>query len=143
MTIRERSRLSNPVVVSTGQVAMTTVFLIGSFILLIVLTLAFISISGVSSNYAVRSGEKAYSVASAGLEDALLRLARNSTANLSYTFNVGSDTANVTIANNGATTGRATITATSVVGSSQRALQAVVSIVTSTGQVSLASWQQI
>ncbi len=126
-----------------GQVALTTVFLIGSFIIIIALTLAFLSISAISSNYAVRSADRAFSVASAGIQDATLKLIRNNDYNESYVLDLGGDLVNVQVTNTRNIDNQAVVTASSTVGSGRRAIQAVLSIVSSTGQVNVISWRQI
>lgn len=128
---------------ASGQVALTTVFLIGSFIIVITLTLAFLSISTIASNYATRSADRASSIASGGIDDAILRLIRNNTFSGNYTVDLNGGTALIEIANTSDVDSRAVITASSTVGSAVQTIQAVVSIVSSTGQVSVVSRKQL
>lgn len=126
-----------------GQVALTTVFLIGSFIIIIALTLAFLSISAISSNYAVRSADRAFSAASAGIEDATLKLIRNNDYNENYILDLNGDLVSVQVVNTRNVDSQAVVTVSSTVGSGRRVIQAVLSIVSSTGQVNVISWRQI
>jgi hypothetical protein len=128
-----------------GQVALMTIFLIGSFIVLMTLTLAFLSISIVSSNRAVQASNRALSVATAGVQDAVLRLIRNKSYSTATPFRieVNGDFADVSVANTSDANGQAIITSTSTVNTSQKVIQAVISIVSSTGQVRVLSLRQI
>ncbi len=124
-----------------GQIALTTVFLIGSFIIIMALTLAFLSVSIVVSGRSVQSANQALFVASAGAEDAILKIVRDNTLSGSFALNVGGKIATVNISV--ITDGRVVITSSSTVNSSQKTVQAIISIVSSTGQVSVVSMQQI
>lgn len=126
-----------------GQVALTTVFLIGSFIILMALTLAFLSISIVTSGRSVQSSNQALSIASAGVEEAVLRVVRDTGFSGSFTVEVNGKTASVSVTNTSSTNGLVTIISSSTVHFSQRAIQAVLSITSSTGQVNVVSSQQI
>ena len=127
----------------TGQAALATVFLIGSFIILIALTLAFLSISVVNSNRSTQSANRALSVASAGVQEGVLKLLRDNTANGTFIIDVNGNTTTVTIVNNVVATGQAVITSNAIINASQRSVQANISIVSSTGQLSVISWRQI
>ena len=61
-----RIRLGHFMSCQKGQIALTTVFLIGSFIIIMALTLAFLSVSIVVSGRSVQSANQALFVASAG-----------------------------------------------------------------------------
>ena len=126
-----------------GQIALTTVLLIGSFIMIMVLTLAFLSVSIVSSGRLVQSSNRALAVSSAGVQDAVLKLIRNNAFNEDFQVNVGGDTASVDITNTAFNDGRVIVVSSSTVNSSQRGVRAIISIVSSTGQVNLISMEQL
>ena len=83
------------------------------------------------------------SLASAGAEDALMRLARNKdfSSVSSYSVPVGSDSASVTVNQNSPVAGQAKIVSSATVFFQQRKLQVIVSVDSTTGQISLVSWQ--
>jgi len=82
-------------------------------------------------------------VASAGAEDALMRLARNKdfSSVSSYSVPVSSSSASVTVNQNSPAAGQAKIVSSATVFFQQRKIQVVVSVDGTTGQISLISWQ--
>ncbi|MDO8664875.1 MAG: hypothetical protein Q7K44_05045 [Candidatus Liptonbacteria bacterium] len=126
-----------------GQAALSFVFLIGVIVLSIGVAVAFLANSFLNSGYGYQAANRAMAVASAGAEDALMRLARNKdfSSVSSYSVPVGSDSASVTVNQNSPAAGQAKIVSNATVFFQQRKIQAVVSIDSTTGQVSLISWQ--
>ncbi len=129
--------------VRNGQAALSFVFLIGVIVLSIGVAVAFLANSFLNSGYGYQAANRAMAVASAGAEDALMRLARNKdfSSVSSYSVPVGSDSASVTVNQNSPSTGQAKIVSSATVSFQQRKFQVVVSIDSTTGQVSLISWQ--
>ncbi len=129
--------------VRRGQAALSFVFLIGVIVLSIGVAVAFLANSFLNSGYGYQAANRAMAVASAGAEDALMRLARNKdfSSVSSYSVPVGSDSASVTVNQNSPSTGQAKIVSSATVSFQQRKFQVVVSIDSATGQVSLISWQ--
>lgn len=126
-----------------GQIALTTVLLIGSFIMIMVLTLAFLSVSIVSSGRLIQSSNRALAISSAGVQDAMLRLIRDNNFDEDFQVSAGGDTASVDITNTASSDGRVIVVSSSTVNSSHRRVRAIISIVSSTGQVNLISMEQL
>jgi len=126
-----------------GQAALSFVFLIGVIVLSIGVAVAFLANSFLSSGYGYQAANRAMSVASAGAEDALMRLARNKdfSSVSSYSVPVGSDSASVTVNQNSPVAGQAKIVSSATAFFQQRKLQVIVSVDGTTGQISLVSWQ--
>ena len=88
---------------SSGQAALALVFLIGSAIVLIGATLAFLVYNFVHSTSGFQAANRALGVALAGANDALVRLAKDRSFNVDgipnckYSFNVGEDKAEVQV----------------------------------------------
>lgn len=124
-----------------GQAILSLILLIGGIIVLIGLALAFLATSFVNSAYGYRAAQRAEAVASSGVFDALMQLARNqSFSSTGYTLTVSSDTASVTVTQNSPATGQATVVSSSTVSLSTKTIRAIVSENTSTGQVFVVSW---
>lgn len=129
----------------SGQAALSLVFLIGILIISMGAGLAFLSSSFLNSGYGFQAANRALAVALAGVEDALMQLARNKdfSAASAYTVPVGSDSASVTVTQGSPVSGQATISSSALVSFRQRKIQAVVSIDSTTGKVSVLSWQLV
>ncbi len=127
----------------SGQAALSFVFLIGIITLSIGVTVSLLAASFLNSGYGFRSANKAMALATAGAEDALLKLNRNKdfSAVSSYSVPVNGDSASVTVNQNSPLTGEARIISTAVSFFQQRKIQVIVSISSSTGQVDVLSWQ--
>ncbi len=132
-----------PTTFKRGQAVLSFVFLIGTIILSISLTVALLAYSFLSSGYGFQASNRAMALASAGAEDALLKLARNKdfSAVSPYSVPVGNDSASVTVAQNSPVSGQAKIISTATIVFQQRKIQVVVSVDSVTGQISLFSWQ--
>ncbi|MBI5220528.1 MAG: hypothetical protein HY978_01665 [Candidatus Liptonbacteria bacterium] len=127
-----------------GQAALSLVFLIGGIIILIGVTVAFLSFSSVNTSFGFQSAQSAEDVAAAGANDALLQIVRNkSFASAGYAMPLGSNSATVTVAQNSPATNQATITSQATVSGYVRKLQVVVEINATTGQTSILSWQSL
>lgn len=126
-----------------GQAALSFVFLIGIITLSIGVTVSLLAASFLNSGYGFRSANKAMALATAGVEDALLKLNRNKdfSAVSSYSVPVNGDSASVTVNQNSPLMGEARIISTAVSFFQQRKIQVIVSISSSTGQVDVLSWQ--
>jgi len=127
-----------------GQAFLALVFLIGSIIILVGVTLAIIINTSVDTSYGYQAAIQAQAVATAGVEDALLQLDRNpSFPTGSYSFSVASSTANVSITQgSGATAGKITILSSATVNGRTRKLSVVAAQdATTTGDINIISWQ--
>ncbi len=124
-----------------GQAALSLVFLIGIIIISIGATLAFLATSFLNSGFGVQTANRALALASAGVEDALIKLTRNKDFSApAYSVPVGNDSASVTVAQNVPVSGQATIVSSATVFSRQRKIQVIVSIDSRTSKISVISW---
>lgn len=127
-----------------GQAFLSLVFLIGTIVALIGITLAFFANSFIDTGYGYQASTQAEAIATSGAEDALLQLNRSgSSAPTSYTLPVGSSTATVTITQGSPSTGYVTILSTATVSSRIRKINVVAALNASTSQVSVVSWTEI
>ena len=131
-----------------AQVFLALVFFIGGIVAIIGLLIAFYAASSADTGYGVASSFSAESVATAGVEDALLRLDRNpafpsgSSVTSTYTVTSGSATATVTVTNP-STTGQATILSVATVAGHTKKIQVVIAENPDTGQSTIISWTEI
>lgn len=128
-----------------GQAALSLVFLIGGVLVLIGVTLSFVVISFLNATYGFQAANRALGVATAGVEDALLQLARNKDFSVpsGYSMPLGAASAAVKVTQGAPAAGLATILSQAVVGSHERKLQVVVSVSAATGRVHVVSWQEV
>ncbi len=126
----------------SGQAALATSFVIGVTVLFAGITMSFLASSFLQATYGFQAASRANAAASAGIQDALLQLARNKDfAPGTYSIPLGFATTTVTVTRDSPVAGRITILATSTVQRYEQRLRAVVSVSTSTGHVDLLSWQ--
>jgi len=128
-----------------GQAFLALVFLIGSIIILVGVTLAILINSSIDTSYGYQSSLQAEAVATAGIEEGLLQLDRNPAfATTSYQIVVGSSTAFIAVTQNSPSTGKTTILASSTINNRRRKISAVVvQDSTTTGNLNVISWQDI
>lgn len=124
-----------------GQAALSLIFVIGGIVFVIGITTAFVVTSFLQSTYGFEAANRALAVAGAGVGDAFLQLIRNKDFSSSgYSIPVGEVQVNVTVAQ---ASGKATITAQATVARSTRKVQAVVSINSTTGEITLLSQEEL
>jgi hypothetical protein len=128
-----------------GQAFLSTVLIIGGVIVIMGATVAVIAATFIDSGYGLQASNQAESVASAGVNDAYLKLVRNDAFSNpgGYVVAVASGSATVSVTQNSPTLGLATVLSAATVSSRTRKISAVFSISSSTGQVTLASWQDV
>lgn len=126
-----------------GQSTISFVFLVGVIILSIGVTVAVIAASFLNSGYGFQASNGAMAVATAGAEDALLRLARNKdfSSPSGYSVPIGGNSASVTVSQNSPSAGQAKIISSGTILFQQRKIQVVVSVNATSGQISVLSWQ--
>ena len=127
-----------------GQAFLSLVLLIGGAMMLIGLTLAFLSTSFIDTGYGYQAVAQAEAAATSGAQDALLQLDRNSAFSTSangYTLSVGSSTATVSVTPNTPQSGMDTISSTSTVANRTRNVTVVATINAITSQVTVMAWQ--
>jgi len=124
------------------------VFFIGGIVIVVGLLIAFLAASSADTGYGVAAAANAQSVATAGVEDALLRLDRNpafpwgSGVSQPYTVASGSSTASVTVTNP-SSAGQATILSLATVSGHTGKISVVISENPVTEQVSIISWTNV
>lgn len=130
---------------NNGQATLALVLLIGGIITLIGVSLVFLVGSFINSGYGFQSSSRAFAVASAGVDDAIMKLVRNKDfyAASPYDVPVGNYNASVTVAKDTPVSGKTTIVSTATVGAYKRKVQAIVAIDSYTGQVHLVSWEEL
>lgn len=126
-----------------GQATLSFVFLIGTIIISIGLTVALLAYTFLNSGYGFQAANRAMAVSLAGVEDALIKLSRNKdfSSTSPYLVSVGNDQASVTVAQNSPVSGQAKIVSDSTALFQERKLQVIVSIDGATGQTNVNSWQ--
>ena len=125
-----------------GQAALSLVFLIGGIIIVVGVTLAFLSFSFINTSFGFQSAQRAEAIASAGARDALMQLARdNSFSSVGYNVPLGTDQATVVVTQSSPTAGQTTISSAATISNNTRQIRVIVSVDPSTGQVTVLSWQ--
>ena len=127
---------------TSGQAALSFVFIIGGIMIAIAVTLAVLALSFLSSGFGYQSALRAQAAATAGAEDAVQQLVR-SPSYAGSTITVGSDSATITVTPDSPVSGQYTIVSISTVSSVLRKVQVVVAINVTTGEVTVLSWSLI
>jgi uncharacterized protein (UPF0333 family) len=128
----------------SAQGFLALVILMGGILLVAGIALSFVVLSSVNSGFGYEASEQAQSVATAGAQDGLLQLDRNSNASSTgYTIAVGSSTATITITQSSPSSGYVTILSAATVLGNTRKASVVVSENSSTGQSSIVSWSNV
>lgn len=106
--------------------------------------LTFLVVSFINSSFSYRASTQAMAIASAGVEDAMLRLIRNKDfSSASYCVpdsSCGSTDATVSVTQNSPVSGFATIVSSARVSRRERKIKATVSVASSTGEVAIVKW---
>lgn len=110
--------------------------------------LTFLVIGFINSTFGFRASTEALSIASAGIDDALLQLTRNKDFSEQSGYCVPSDSctesdALVVVTQNSPSTGFVSIISTARVDRRERIIKAVASVSSSTGQVQMISWNLV
>ncbi|MDR3402408.1 MAG: hypothetical protein P4L99_07910 [Chthoniobacter sp.] len=121
------------------------ILLIGSVIAIVGVLVLFLSGSLADTSYGVKAEAVAQAAATAGAEDAMLQLARNSISTFpaTYSIPVGSTTATVNVNVDTPSAGFITVTSTAIFSNHKKVLRVVLSEDSNTTQVSVVSWQNI
>ncbi|MBS3903324.1 MAG: hypothetical protein KGZ30_03050 [Anaplasmataceae bacterium] len=126
-----------------GQAALATVFLIGGVIVLFALTLAFLALRITATTFSAESSSKALAAATAGAEDAVIKVIRNPGYQEEYSFAVNANTTTTVSVVKDGLTNQTIVIASSTVGSSKRSVQVVIGVSSSTGRVDVISWETV
>ena len=108
-------------------------------------TVAVLAATFIDSGYGLQASDQAESVATAGVNDAFLRLVRNDAFSDpgGYSVAVSDGSATVSVTQDSPSLGLAAVLSSATVSGRTRKISAVFSISSSTGQVMLASWQDV
>jgi len=125
-----------------GQATLSLAILVGGTAVLVGLLLAFLALSFLNAAASFQASNRALALASAGAEDALLRLTRDKNLNMpiGYEINFGTDKATVQVSNN--QNGQAIITSTAQVLTVKKRLKVIAGVDPATSKVSVSSWTQ-
>ncbi|MBM3257124.1 MAG: hypothetical protein FJY98_02220 [Candidatus Liptonbacteria bacterium] len=128
-----------------GQAALSFVFLVGSIVILVGVTLGFLTSSFVNSSFGYVAAQRALGLAKAGANDGYFQLLRNKDFSNTTGYNVplGNDNATVTVTQNSPATGLVSILSTATISFHTRKVQVIASVASSTGQVSLVLWKEV
>ncbi len=128
-----------------GQIALPFVLLISGIIIEIVIAGAFVAYFASGSSYSVRLQARAWAVAMSGVNDALMKIAKNkefAPAEVQYTFALDTDGAVITVSRTNDATGQYyiyTIISLGSAGSRQKELSATALVHQITGALQLQS----
>lgn len=129
---------------AVGQAFLSTVLIIGGVMLVIATAVAIIAATFIDSGYGLQASDRAESVATAGVNDAFLRLVRASSfSSGGYTVTVPEGSATVSVTQNSPSVSEATVLSAATVSGRTRKISAVFSVSTSTGQVISVLWQDV
>ena len=125
-----------------GQAFLSTVLIIGGMMIVISAAIAILAATFVDSGYGLQASSQAGLVATAGVNDAFLRLVRTGTGTFAgpYSVTVPAGTATVSVSSS---TGQVTVFSVATVSGRTRKINAVFAVSPSTGQVTLALWQYV
>ena len=128
-----------------GQAALPTVILIGAIIIELAIAAVFISYILSTIIYGEKISAQALVTAEAGIEDALLRIARDKNFSLGYSITLSPGTADVNVIRNPASypMGRHKIISVGRVLDKRRKIQAIVIVDPISGKVDLESIREI
>ena len=127
-----------------GIAAIPTVIIFGGIIAEIAIATTFLSLAFTNTSLGLRLSAEAFGAAQSGVEDAVLRLARDRNyQNISgYSLAVGRATATITITQGSPSANQATILSTGTSFRRKRAVRAIVTIDDVSGVVSLVSLKE-
>jgi hypothetical protein len=130
---------------ATGQAILSLVLIVGGIVAFVSVTLAFIVLNFVNSSSGFVKANRALATASAGIQDATLRLVRNKdfTSPTPYTISLGPYSAAVTVVQGSPNPGQVTVVSDAIVSFYERKVQAVFAVGSSTGETQLISWGEL
>ena len=133
----------------SGQSLLALVILIGGIVAVVGITLVFSTNSFLTSQYGFRSAGTAEATATAGVQDALLKLDRNAafatagTPPGNYLLTVGSTTATVSVTQNSPSANYITVLSQATVSVSTKKVQVILLENASTSALTITSWQEV
>jgi hypothetical protein len=131
----------------SGQAFLSSILFMGGIMMVIAAIVVYLAIAFVNSGYGSQSSEIAEAAATAGANDAFMRIARNSPfPSSTYSVAVQNNTAMVTIAPYPVyplVAGTVTVLSRATVGGRVRKINLVISVSSSTGQSTMVSWRDV
>lgn len=135
---------------SRGQAALATIFLIGGIIVLFSISIALITLSFANSTLGFQAANKALAVATGGIRDAEVRLLRNKDFSNTSGYCVPasnppcpSGSATVTVTQGNPAAGEVTVTSDATISIRRRKLQGIYAVSTTTSQLTNISLQEL
>jgi len=127
----------------SGQAFLSIALLIGGIVVAAGILFAFFVASFIDSGYGLQASYIAESAATAGVEDALMQLARNGSfsSTSGYTVSIGGNAATVTVSL--PSSGLITVLSVATVSLRTRKITAMISENPATNQITLVSWQEV
>ncbi len=129
-----------------GIALLPAVLMIGTIVVELGVALAFVIYLSNLSSYGTRLSQEALYAARAGVNDAILRTIRDKDFPIGYsvyTISLGRASVEITIDKNIPTTAQNTITAVATVLTRQKSMEAIISINSISGEVSIISFDEI
>jgi len=129
-----------------GIALLPAVLMIGIIVVELGIALAFVIYLSNLSSYGTRLSQEALYAARAGINDAILRTIRDKdfpTVGSTYTITIGRASVEVTINKNQPDTSQNTIAAIATVLTRKKSMQAIISINSITGEISIVSFEEI
>lgn len=127
-----------------GQSFLVLVFLIGGMVIIIGVTIVFFASSFVDSGFGYQASAIAESAATSGVEDALLKLDRNTSfATGSYSLVVGSTTVAIGVTQNSPSANFVTVLSVATFSGRTKKINVVLARNATTSQMTVVSWQEI
>jgi len=129
---------------AAGQAFLSTILIIGGISIIIAAAVAVLAATFSDSGYGLQASDRAEAVATAGVNDAYLRLVRTSSfSSGGYAVTMPEGSATVSVTQGSPLTGEATVLSSATVGGRTRKINAVFSVSSSTGQVMSVLWQDV
>lgn len=128
-----------------AQTFLALVFLIGGIILLVSMTMAFLTSSFIDTGYGFKASLSAEATAISGAQDAILQLDRNiNFSNTSgYSVGIGSSTATVTVTQNSPSAGFVNILSSANISGHVKKINVILTESTTTDSLGVVSWQEV
>ncbi|MCR4328140.1 MAG: hypothetical protein NUV53_01345 [Patescibacteria group bacterium] len=125
--------------IQKGQAALAFVFLVGSIVILVGVTIGFLASSFVNSSFGFSASQRALATANAGANDAYIRVLRNKDFSdvVGYSLPLGENSATVTVTQDSPSVGVVTVLSIATVSFHTRKVQMTLSVSSSTGSVEL------
>ncbi len=133
-------KYKNILIGQSGLVAMPSIVILSIIMLTIGIAMSFSSFIQNNISYDNYISQRAYCTAEAGINDAIMKIARNKNYSANYSLLINSNAANIvfdtTVLN------QTKITSTSIIKNYTKKIQATLNV-TANGKVTIASWNEL